>query len=59
MSDENLPIINCKQPVAELDGCLRASRHTTDDGRFLIAWPNIADYSGSIDLIDLYRGDKA
>ena len=60
MFDENLPIIRCEQPVAEFDGYLHSSRYTTDDGHFLVAWPPRNQYSPrSIDLIDLYRGEKA
>ena len=58
MSENNLPLVCCEQPVAEFDFWLITSRHTTNDGRFLVAWPPFAKFSGSIDLIDLYKGKK-
>ena len=37
MSDDDLPMVRCDQPVLEVDDFLETSRNTTDDGRFLVA----------------------
>ena len=55
MSDDGLPTIRCAQPVAEFEGDLCTSGHTTDDGRFLVAWPRFNKFLFSIDL---YRSEK-
>ena len=53
-----LPMIRYKRPMAEFDDDIYTSGHTTDDGRFLVAWPRLYNFLFSIDLIDLYRGEK-
>ena len=57
MSDDGLPTIRCEHPVAQFDGDFCTSRHTTDDGRFLVAWLDYG-FSKSVDLIDLYMNEK-
>ena len=37
MANDDLPTIRCEQPMAEFDGEFRTSRHTTEDGCFLVA----------------------
>ena len=59
MSNNRLPIIYLERPVFEADDKhLRASRYTTDDGRFLVARWTGYNNSHSLDLIDLYRGER-
>ena len=58
MSSNKLPIIHLERPVVEVDGYLQTSRHTTDDGRFLVVWPQFKNFPLSIDLIDLTRARK-
>ena len=58
MSANDLHVFHCTQPIAEVDGSFKVSRYTSDDGRYVVGWPDVGKFLDTLHLVDLLINEK-